>query len=76
MYVLCLQGPFYAALAKVGFYIYEALPVDLFSALTGLGLSFFGGVYCASIAAVEVMISAEIELLLGVVNSSSNTICS
>ena len=41
---------------KAGVLIYKflsALPWELFEALMGLGLCFFGGGYCASIAAVE-----------------------
>ena len=32
---------------------YTVLPVDLLAAFGGLGLSFFGGAYCASISAIE-----------------------
>lgn len=45
--------PIYVKAFNVGFAVYEWLPTDLFSALMGLGLSFGGGAYCASIAAIE-----------------------
>ena len=50
---LHVQGPFYMKLGQLSFSAYKSLPVDLLSALTGLGLCFCGGSYCASIAAVE-----------------------
>ena len=45
--------PLYLSAFRFGFRVYESLPVDLFSALVGLGLSFCGGPYCASIAAIQ-----------------------
>ena len=46
-------GPAYAEAAKFSVWAYHNLPLDMLQALTGLGLCFFGGAYCASIAAVE-----------------------
>lgn len=47
--------PIYVKAFNLGLYVYDKLPVDLFSALVGLGLSFCGGAYCASIAAIEAL---------------------
>ena len=52
-YAAGIVGPFYMKLGRAGYSIYKKLPVDLFTALTGLGLCFCGGSYCASIAAIE-----------------------
>jgi hypothetical protein len=46
-------GPFYIKLFQLGYRAYHELPKDVLSALLGLGLSFCGGAYCASIAAIE-----------------------
>lgn len=46
-------GPPAMALARLALASYELLPVDLLSALLGVGLSFGGGAYCASITAVD-----------------------
>ena len=46
-------APFYIRLFQLGYRVYVQLPIDIMSAITGLGLTFFGGAYCASIAAVE-----------------------
>ena len=46
-------GPFYVKLFQLSFRAYCELPVDLLSALAGLGLSFCGGAYCASISAIQ-----------------------
>ena len=46
-------GPFYVQSFQVGYRVYCRLPVDIISALGGLALAFFGGAYCASIAALE-----------------------
>lgn len=46
-------APVYIGAFNSGAAIYHKLPVDLFTALVGLGLSFCGGAYCASIAAIE-----------------------
>jgi len=53
IYALKIVVPLYY---KAGVFIYtfcSKLPWELFEALIGLGLCFFGGGYCASIAAVE-----------------------
>lgn len=52
-FLINIVGPFYMKMGKFGYYLYQTLPVDLFKALTGLGLCFCGGAYCSSIAAVE-----------------------
>ena len=46
-------GPLYIKLFQLGYRLYHELPTDLLSALIGLGLSFCGGAYCASISAIE-----------------------
>ena len=46
-------APFYMRIFRFGLSIYNTLPTDLFAALTGLSLSFCGGPYCASVAAIE-----------------------
>jgi len=46
-------APLYVSAFNIGFEIYKKLPVDILTALMGLGLSFCGGAYCASIAAME-----------------------
>ena len=46
-------GPAYVQLLALGVRVYEEAPLDLIQAASGLGLCFFGGGYCASIAAVE-----------------------
>merc|ERR1719272_1386200 len=46
-------APFYIKIFQLGYRVYCQLPIDIMSAITGLGLTFFGGAYCASIAAVE-----------------------
>lgn len=46
-------GPLYIKLFQLGYRAYHELPTDLLSALIGLGLSFCGGAYCASISAIE-----------------------
>jgi len=51
--IVNIVGPFYMKAGRLGHHLYKVLPVDLFSALTGLGLCFCGGAYCSSIAAVE-----------------------
>ena len=53
IFVFNLVAPLYI---KAGWYLYvflDSLPYDLFYAILGLGLCFFGGHYLASIAAVE-----------------------
>lgn len=51
--VLDVVGPLYITLGKLCVWLYHTLPMDLFQALLGLALCFFGGAYCSSIAAVE-----------------------
>eukprot|EP00310_Coccolithus_braarudii_P020072 CAMPEP_0183345474 /NCGR_PEP_ID=MMETSP0164_2-20130417/10886_1 /TAXON_ID=221442 /ORGANISM="Coccolithus pelagicus ssp braarudi, Strain PLY182g" /LENGTH=323 /DNA_ID=CAMNT_0025516615 /DNA_START=15 /DNA_END=983 /DNA_ORIENTATION=- len=51
--IVDVVGPFYLQLFGIGYTIYSNLPFDLFEALLGGGLCFFGGAYCTSIAAVE-----------------------
>jgi len=46
-------GLFYIRLFQEGYKVYVMLPQDIISAICGLGLSFFGGAYCASISAIE-----------------------
>jgi len=46
-------APFYIMAAKKLYEIGNKLPWDILQAVIGLGLCFFGGGYCASIAAVE-----------------------
>ena len=46
-------GPLYIKLFQLGYRLYHELPTDLVSALIGLGLSFCGGAYCASISAIQ-----------------------
>ena len=46
-------GPLYIKLFQLGYRAYHELPTDLLSALIGLGLSFCGGAYCASISAIQ-----------------------
>ena len=50
---LAMVGPAYARAAEVAVGVYRSLPMDAIELLMGLGLCFFGGAYCASIAAVE-----------------------
>ena len=45
--------PVYVTAFKLGYQLCTVLPVDLLSAAMGIGLSFCGGAYCASIAAME-----------------------
>jgi len=55
--VLNIVGPLYI---KAGVLIYkflDSLPIELYRACLGLGLCFFGGSYCASIAAAEAFYS-------------------
>eukprot|EP00966_Prymnesium_polylepis_P268264 6197252-Prymnesium_polylepis.3 len=51
--LLAAIGPFYAKAAEVCVALYHSLPMDVIELLMGLGMCFFGGTYCASIAAVE-----------------------
>lgn len=51
--VLNVVGPVYIRLFSLIYAFLAALPYDLFQAAMGLGLCFFGGGYCASIAAAE-----------------------
>jgi len=51
--VLNIVGPLYLKLGSLIYNFLAALPWDLFEAAMGLGLCFFGGGYCASIAAAE-----------------------
>jgi len=51
--VLNVVGPVYIRLFSLVYAFLAALPYDLFQAAMGLGLCFFGGGYCASIAAAE-----------------------
>lgn len=46
-------APVYISAFNIGLDIYRKLPIDIFQAITGLALSFCGGPYCASIAAIE-----------------------
>ena len=46
-------GPLCIKLFQLGYRLYHELPTDLLSALIGLGLSFCGGAYCASISAIQ-----------------------
>ena len=46
-------GPLYLRAFRVAHTAYQTAPLDLIQAATGLGLCFFGGAYCASIAAAE-----------------------
>ena len=46
-------GPLYLRAFKLGTQFYNHAPLDLIQAAMGLGLCFFGGAYCASIAAAE-----------------------
>lgn len=48
--------PFYIWGGKLVVEVYNTLPIDILHALTGLALCFFGGAYCASIAAVEAFV--------------------
>uniref|UniRef100_A0A7S3AXW1 Uncharacterized protein n=1 Tax=Haptolina ericina TaxID=156174 RepID=A0A7S3AXW1_9EUKA len=50
---LVVVGPVYVRIAELLYSAYHTLPMDLIEALVGLGMCFFGGAYCASIAAVE-----------------------
>ena len=50
--VVNVVGPLYVGLFTLIYKFLAALPWDLFQAAMGLGLCFFGGGYCASIAAV------------------------
>ena len=51
--VIHFIGPLYVQIAFRIVELCRTLPLDIVQALTGLGLCFFGGAYCASIAAVE-----------------------
>jgi len=51
--VVNVVGPLYVWLFTLIYKFLAALPWDLFQAAMGLGLCFFGGGYCASIAAAE-----------------------
>ena len=51
--VVDFLGPPCVSATRTAVRMYSLLPVDLFQALLGFGLSFCGGAYCASIAAVE-----------------------
>ena len=46
-------GPFYIQLVQFGYRGYCLLPHDILSAIAGIGLSFCGGAYCASVSAIE-----------------------
>ncbi len=45
--------PIYVNAFKLGYRLYQTIGSDLYAAITGLGLCFAGGGYCASIAAIE-----------------------
>ena len=51
--MLVIVAPLYARAAEILVAAYHSLPMDLIEAAMGLGMCFFGGAYCASIAAVE-----------------------
>ena len=51
--VINVVGPAYMHTFRLAVWAYETAPLDLIQAATGLGLCFFGGAFCASIAAVE-----------------------
>ncbi len=51
--VLNIVGPLYVKAAVLIYNFLNSLPLELFRACLGLGLCFFGGSYCASIAACE-----------------------
>lgn len=51
--VFNIIGPLYVKAAVLIYNFINALPLELFRAFLGLGLCFFGGSYCASIAACE-----------------------
>ena len=51
--LITVVGPVYIRLFSLIYAFLAALPYDLFQAAMGLGLCFFGGGYCASIAAAE-----------------------
>ena len=53
IFLFNLLGPLYLYLFKAGYFVLSSLPWDLLQATIGLGLCFFGGHYCASIAACE-----------------------
>lgn len=48
-----IVGPFYLKLFELIAFAKQTLPTEILTALVGLGMCFFGGAYCASIAAVE-----------------------
>jgi hypothetical protein len=51
--VINVLGPVYGKAFDLGVRAYQTAPVDLIQAATGLGLAFFGGAFCTSIAAME-----------------------
>ena len=53
MMVLSVVAPIYLKAFQLLHAIIKVMPWDLVQALVGLGLCFFGGKYCASIAAAE-----------------------
>lgn len=50
---IAIVGPLYVQAGTVLYNLGSSLPWDLLQAVLGLGLCFFGGGYCTSIAAVE-----------------------
>jgi len=48
-----VAGPLYLRAGVATYHFLDSLPWDLLQATLGLGLCFFGGGYCASIAAIE-----------------------
>jgi len=46
-------GPAYAHAFRLGVRVYHEAPLDLIQAAAGLGLCFFGGAFCTTIAAAE-----------------------
>ena len=48
-----LVGPLYLKAGLMLYNFLDSLPIELYKACLGLGLCFFGGSYCASIAAAE-----------------------
>ena len=53
MAILSVVAPIYLKVFQLLHAIIKVMPWDLVQALVGLGLCFFGGKYCASIAAAE-----------------------
>merc|ERR1740130_14079 len=51
---LRIAAPFVIIACKTLYQIYKVTPTDQLKMIYGLGLCFFGGEFCASIAAVEV----------------------